>query len=125
MEKSMTIKIDEVEYIRKDSVIEQKPLVHDGLKYAIVRSRDQGVMAGFVKAIEGRQVVLLSARQLWKWNSTFVLVDLAEYGVVNAKDSKFSCESSQEVVVLEACAVIYCTEKSATSIRSVAAVNCA
>jgi hypothetical protein len=36
-------------------------------KYCIVRSHDQGIMAGIVLGIEGRMVRLAEARQLYTW----------------------------------------------------------
>ena len=93
----------------------------EGLRYAIVRSRDQGVMCGFVERIEGRQVTLLMARQMWRWSSKFVLTDAAEHGLTDKWESKFSCEASQPTVMLEACGVLYCTEKAMQSLRAVVA----
>lgn len=122
MSKPEKIKIDDVEYVRADST-RSEPLELNGLKYAIVRSRDQGVMAGFVQAIDGRHVTLLKARQLWRWSSRFVLVDLAEYGPTAKWESKFSCELSQPLEMLEACAIVYCTIEAAQAIRDVKAVE--
>ena len=116
--------IDDVEYIKKSDVrTECEPDETDGLKYAIVRSRQQGVMSGYVLSIEGQSVTLKRARQIWRYDSKFVLVDMAEYGVRNQDECKFSCESSQGVVMLEACGVLYCTKEARSSIRSVEAQN--
>ena len=109
-----------IDYVRADLVPAQ-PFIEDGLRYAIVRSRDQGVMAGFVKSIDGRTVTLVKARQLWKWDSKFVLVDLAEYGVRKAESCRFSCEASQDQLVFYACGITYCTDSAARSIRGVVA----
>ena len=112
-----TIKIDDVTYVREDAV--DAPAQNaEGLRYAIVRSRDQGVMAGFVESVEGRQVTLLRARQLWRWSSRFVLTDLAEFGPTDKWECKFSCEASQPTVMLEACGILYCTEAAASAIRA-------
>lgn len=117
-----TIKIDNTEYVRADLAQKDSDELA-GLRYAIVRSRDQGVMAGYVESIEGRTVTLRRARQLWRYDSRFVLPDLAEYGVRNAENCRFSCEMSQPMVMLEACGVIYCTEVGGKSIRAVPAVE--
>ncbi len=121
--KPETMKIDDVEYVRKDSIQDKEALEEDGLKYAIVRSRNQGVMSGFVKSINGQHVELVKARQLWRWSSKFVLVDMAEYGPTDKWESKFSCESSQPVILLEACGVLYCTLEAAKKIREVKAIE--
>jgi len=120
MSKPKTMMIDEVKYIREDSIKSSSPAINtDGLKYAICRSRNQGVMAGYVKEINGQCVELLSARQLWRWHSKFVLADLAEHGVQDSSRCKFSVEMSQPTLMLECCAVMYTTEFSRKSIASI------
>lgn len=118
MTKLKTITLDGVDYVRKDQIKSTAPDELDGLKYAVVRSRNQGVMSGYVVDISGQVVTLKRARQLWKWNSKFTLVELAESGVNLSDNCKFSEESSQEVIMLEACGVIYCSETGGQSIRS-------
>lgn len=108
--------------MRADS-ISSEPDDLEGLRYAIVRSRNQGVMSGYVVDIQGQTVKLKRARQLWRYDSSFVLPDMAEHGVRNASECKFSAEMSQPMLMLEACGVIYCTQKGGESIRSVGAVN--
>lgn len=113
--------INGVVYVKKSDVTAPVPAELDGLKYAIVRSRDQGVMCGFVKEIggpQGRQVILARARQMWRWSSRFVLTDIAEHGLTDRWERKFSCEASQDTVMLEACGVLYCTEVAMTSLRA-------
>lgn len=122
MSKPDSIKIDDTEYVRKD-VVSGGPDECDGLRYAIVRSRDQGVMSGYVKAIDGRAVTLLKARQLWRWDSKFLLPELAEFGIRKVENCKFSCATSEPVVMLEACGVIYCTATGGASIRDVKATD--
>jgi len=116
MSEPESLMIDNVKYIREDKC-SSKPDILDGLKYAVVRSRDQGVMAGYVESINGQAVVLKKARQIWSYNSKFVLVELAEYGINDPDGCKFSCEASQDVIMLEACGVIYCSKIGADSIR--------
>ena len=116
--KPTTMMIDEVKYVRADSINQPAPEV-DGLKYAIVRSRNQGVMSGFVQCVSGQTVTLLRARQLWKWSSNLTLVDLAESGVRDKDHCKFSIESTQQTVMLEACGILYCTNTSYESIMEV------
>ena len=115
------VEIDGEKYIKESEAY--IPCEYDFLRYAIVRSREQGVMSGYVYSINGRTVILKRARQLWSYDSRFVLPDLAEHGVSDAKKCKFSCEMSRDMVMLEACGVIYCTKKAAESIISVKATN--
>lgn len=121
MSKPETMMIDDVKYIREDSVKRSAPYELNGLKYAIVRSRNQGVMSGYVKAIKGQCVELLSSRQVWRYDSKFVLSDMAEFGVRNAANCRLSCEMSQPMIMLEACGVLYCTDIAGKSIRGVKA----
>ena len=122
MAKIVTLTIDGVdsEYVRADSV-RSEPDELDGLHYAIVRSRDQGVMAGYVVSIDGSAVELKQARQLWRWNSKFALPDLAEYGPTTPDECKFSAPMSQPMTVLSACGVLRCTADAGEALRSVPA----
>jgi nucleoside phosphorylase len=113
-----SITIDGIEYVRADSTHSNTDT--DGLRYAIVRSRDQGVMSGFVRSIDGRAVTLAKARQLWRWKSSFTLVEMASSG--GASDGcRFSAEAAEDVVMLEACGVLYCSGAGVAFLRGVAA----
>ena len=120
MSKPETIKIDEIEYVRKDSV-SSEPLNLDGMDYCIIRSRDQGVMCGYVESINGRTVKVHKARQIWRYDSTFVLPDIAEHGMRDASKAMLSAAMSQPMYFLEACGVLTCTIKSAKELISIKA----
>lgn len=120
MNEPNTIKIDDVEYVRKDAITNTAPDTLDGKPYVIVRSRDQGVMSGYLESVQGQTVTLLRARQLWQWQSKFVLTDLAESGPVES-GCQFSAEMSQPVVMLEACGILHCTATAGAAIRTVPA----
>lgn len=115
MENLDTITLNNTTYVRADQA--KEPAELGGLKYAIVRSRDQGVMCGFIKSIDGRRVTLLRARQMWRWSSRFVLPDIAEHGLTERWERKFSDEMSQPTEMLEACGVLYCTKTAMESLR--------
>tara|TARA_R110002020_G_scaffold38779_7_gene116113 strand:+ start:2225 stop:2602 length:378 start_codon:yes stop_codon:yes gene_type:complete len=114
-----TIIIHGREYVATDSLKNAEPSTVDGLDYAIVRSREQGVMCGYVESIKGRTVTLRQARQVWRYDSTFLLPDIAEKGVRDASGCQFSTAMSQPMVMLEACGVITCTKTGADSLRAV------
>jgi hypothetical protein len=118
MTKPNTITIDDVQYVRADSV-ERQPKTFEGMDYCIVRSREQGVMCGYVESINGRMVKLHQARQIWKYDSTFVLVDIAEHGMRNPDKAMLSVALSQPLVMLEACAVMVCTSKAAEQLINI------
>ena len=117
MSEPKLIEIDGVKYIREGT--NPEPSTVDGLDYAIVRSREQGVMCGYVESIQGRTVTLKQARQIWRYDSTFVLPDIAEHGVRDPAKCKFSTTMSQPLIMLEACGVITCTKDGAYSLRNV------
>lgn len=90
-----------------------------GERPVIVRSRDAGVQFGYLLGYAGREVHLRDARQMWQWKAAKggTLLDCATHGV-NASGSKFSGPVSR-VIVLEACAIIDCTDDCVTSIGGV------
>ena len=121
-EKIETITINNVEYVRADSV-SSEPKTYAGMDYAIIRSREQGVMCGYVKSITRRTVLLQQARQIWRYDSTFVLPDVAEHGMRDPSNAQMSVAMSQPCVMLEACGVLYCTKKAANQLISIEAVK--
>jgi len=120
MIKPNTIKIDDVEYVRADSFQQSDPDVLDGKPYVIVRSRNQGVMSGYLDGYEGQVVRLSRARQLWKWHTGFLLPEMAEQGP-KAGGCMFSCEMTQQAILLEACGILFCTAQAGKAIRAVPA----
>ncbi len=93
----------------------------EGLPYAIVRGGDSGVVCGFAEHVEDRVVRVLDARQMYEWDSTFVLIDLATNGVRNAESCRFSVPNGAPTLVLDACAIIECTPKGAKSLIDITA----
>jgi hypothetical protein len=95
------------------------------MTYCIVRSRDQGVICGYVDKpmdIIGRAVTVNSARQIWAWDSSFVLMDLAENGPHDASKMKMSVALTAQFRMLEACGIYPCADGGA-SLRAVPAVK--
>ena len=127
-EKIEKIKINDVEYIRADLLqvgdgSGTEPLTLDGMNYAIVRSRNQGVMCGFVESIDGQTVKIHQARQIWRYDSTFVLPDIAEHGMRDPSKAMLSVAMSQPCVMGEACGVMYCTADAARQLIAIPAVK--
>lgn len=120
MSKPKTMIIDDVKYIRADSV-PKHPYNVDGMDYVIVRSREQGVMCGYLKSINRRTVTLYQARQIWKYDSSFVLPDIAEKGMRNPDNAMLSVAMSQPMIMLEACGVLTCTEMAAKQLIDIPA----
>ncbi len=111
-----TIRINEIEYVRKDSI---QAVDHSGDDYVIVRSRDQGVMCGFLQSIDGRQVVITEARQIWRWEGkALCLPDIAAHGI---RGTARLSVPVPEVTFLEACGVLRCTAVARDSLRTLLA----
>lgn len=89
----------------------------DGLVYCIIRCRDAGVHAGFLKERkEGtREVTLVKSRRLWRWWGK-TLSGLATEGTFKPEDCKFADEIPK-IILLDACEIIPCSEKAMKSIR--------
>ena len=120
-EKIETITINNVEYVRKDSV-RQSAVNTEGLEFCIVRTRDAGVFAGFLKDIDKENGVvscrLTNSIRLWRWSGAASISQLSQEGVKNPNDCKFGMvEPEKEVFgVIE---VSTCSVKAMKNIQSV------
>ena len=112
-----TIRIDEVEYVRKDQMGVPAQSV-DGMEYCIVRTQSAGVFAGYLKSRDGQEGVIANARRLWYWDGAASLSQLAVDGVSKPKNCKFPTEVS-EITVLQIIEILPATEKARKSISGV------
>lgn len=118
MKEPKTIKIDDIEYVRADSIkVEADTL--DGMEYKIVRTYSAGVFAGYLESEEGQTVIMRKARRLWYWDGAASLSQLAEEGVSKPQNCKFPKEVSR-VKLLQAVEILDVTKKAQESIQSVA-----
>lgn len=113
MSKPNTITLDDVEYVRSDTVT---PAGDSEL--VIVRSRDSGVTVGVMESREGRDVKLKEAFRVWSWAGAFTLLQMSRDGVSKPCDCKFSVTVA-EIEILDACEVIPCTAKAAKNLVAV------
>jgi hypothetical protein len=112
------IKIDDVEYVRKDDLEVQQAERLEGMKYVIVRSYNAGVFAGYLKSKKDQEVILKKARRIWYWAGAATLSQLAVDGTSNPTDCKFPCEV-ETIEINQVIEVIDCTEKARQSIQAV------
>ena len=117
-EASNIIKLDDVEYVRKDSVAVPAQQL-DGMKYVVVRTYSAGVHAGYLESKNGKEVVLKQSRRLWYWDGAASLSQLATNGVSKPQNCKFPCEVGR-IELTEAIEIIDATKKAQESIASVA-----
>ena len=117
MKEPKTIKIDEIEYVRKDSlpVLASKL---EGMKYVVVRTYSAGCFAGYLESQKKQEVVLRDARRLWYWSGASSLSQLAMEGVKDPDECKFPCVV-HTIKLLEAIEIIDATEEAKESIDNV------
>lgn len=89
-------------------------------KYVVVRSNGAGVFVGKIHEREGNIVTLSDCRRLWYWSGAASLSQLANDGVKNSKECKFSVVTVKHTIfnVLE---IIEMSEIAIKNIYEVAA----
>ncbi len=88
-------------------------------KYYIVRARDAGVFAGNIKERTGDEVTMENVRQLWYWDGAASLVQMAQSGVTNPRDCKFTV-TIDELTIMGVCEILPCTDIAEKCIKAVA-----
>ena len=112
MSNATSITIDDVVYVRADSVP-----VPTG-DHVMVRSRDAGVFAGRLISRTGAEVELADARRIWRWEGAATLSELAIRGTAKPSSCKFPAPVPS-IVVLGVCEVIPMTDHAVASIAAV------
>lgn len=101
MSKPDSIMIDDVKYLRADSVKEEATQV-DGMKCCIIRSYGAGVFAGYVKEqksdVNGVNVTLINSRRIWYWSGACSLSQIATEGSKNINDCKIAVVVPEQFV---------------------------
>jgi len=114
-----TIKIDDVEYVKKDDIdFLEKAEDLEGMEYKIVRTYSAGVFAGYIESRDGQEVVMREARRLWYWSGASSLSQLANEGVKEPSDCKFPAVVDR-VVLLQAIEILDATKQAKKSIDGV------
>lgn len=116
--KPETITIDDVKYIRADSVVNKAADDFDGMKYVICRTYSAGVFAGYLESRNGQEVVMRNARRLWYWEGAASLSQIAEEGSSKPNSCKFP-QTVDRVELLQAIEILSCTKKAQDFIASV------
>lgn len=117
-EKIETIKFNDVEYVRKDSIISKQAESLDGMKYVIVRTFSAGVFAGYLKCRNGKEVSMVNARRLYQWAGAASLSQMAVDGTNKPTACKFPVEVPN-LELTEAIEILECSEKARLSIKEV------
>ena len=115
MSQPRTIKIDEVEYVRRDD-IEQK----ETGDMSIVRCARAGVFFGRVDSFDSKTLtaIISNARRIWYWSGANSLSQLAIDGPSKPDECKFP-EALSKIEVTEVIEIIPCTKKAIDAINAV------
>ena len=93
MSKPKTIMIDNVKYVREDSV-NNKAVEIDGLECVIVRSYGAGVFYGYLKEkkseLNGVNITLVNSKRIYYWDGACSLTQLAMEGTKASGNCKIS-----------------------------------
>ena len=90
----------------------------EGLKYVVIRSRDAGCHAGYLKKDNETSVELVNSRRLWYWSGANSLSQLAMEGVKSADNCKFAMELPY-IKLINHCEIIQASEVGRVSIQGV------
>lgn len=88
----------------------------DGLKYVVIRSRDAGCHAGYLKKDNETSVELVNSRRLWNWSGAKTLSELSLNGV--SGNCKFGIELPY-IKIINHCEIIHATVTAKDSIEGV------
>lgn len=88
------------------------------LKYVMVRTYSAGVFAGYLKSRNGKEVELINARRIWRWEGASSLSQLAQEGTSKPGECKFPCEV-ESVILTEVIEILSITDKAKKSIADV------
>lgn len=93
-------------------------------RYCILRCREAGVHAGIIEDYDpmSGDARVSQCRRLWRWDSQFTLSELAEIGVRNASNCKFSVPVS-DTTICGVCELLACTDAARESIEGVKNAN--
>ncbi len=112
------LKINGIDYVRKDSLKNEMAKTWNGLKYCIVRTYSAGVFAGYLESRNGQEVVMRNARRIWYWAGAASLSQLAMEGSSKPDGCKFPAPVDK-VELLQAIEILDCSKKAQDNIESV------
>lgn len=108
------------DHFEEEKEVDKEPAEDcEGYPYVIVRSKDAGAFAGYLKNRDDGEVTLLKSRRLWYWDGAASLSQLSVDGVSKPKNCKFPCEIKGEHEIIGVCEIIPCTRKAQKSINKV------
>lgn len=118
MSKPMTMKIDDVEYVRKDSIKADAQTL-DGKPFVIVRSTTASPFFGYLEKEDevNKTVILVNARRIYEWYGAATLSQLAESGTTQPEKCKFPAPI--KVKISNVHEIYYPTEEARKNLEAV------
>lgn len=113
-----SIKLNEIEYVRKDQLTNVMAEKLDGMQYVIIRTYSAGVFSGYLKRRDGKEVELLKARRFFQWAGSATLSQFAMSGTSCPNKCKFP-EEVDSIILTEAIEIIPVTDKAKKTIDEV------
>ena len=115
---STEISINDVIFVRKDSIQQQEAESLDGMPYVIIRTYSAGVFAGYLESREGKEGVIRKSRRIWYWDGAASLSQLAMEGTNAPANCKFACVV-EKMEITEIIEVLHATEAARCNIEGV------
>lgn len=118
------IKIDDVEYVRADSLNQEAPKI-DGLEYKVFRTYSSGVFGGYLVSKENSvghfRCVVRKARRFHYWEKAASLSQLVEEGVKKSHhgNCRFAMELSGDLELPNVIEILSVTAKAKANIDEV------
>ena len=121
MSKPETMMIDDVKYVRADSVKKEAKSL-DGKPFVICRSTSASPYFGYLESdvvqADGKStVILIEARRIYEWYGAAGLQQLAESGTTQPSKCKFT--PKVKVKISNVHEILYCTEESKKCLEAV------
>jgi len=110
-----TIMIDDVKYIREDSIQQIRPADSD---YVLIRGNRSGVFFGNLITKDGQEVLIGNVIRIYFWDGANTLSELSAHGTCKPDECKFLAPIDR-ITVLDAIEIIPCTQKAVDSIKGV------
>lgn len=121
--KPITMMIDDIKYVREDSIKAQKSFAElDGKSFVVCRSTSASPYFGYLESdvvqADGKStVVLIEARRIYEWYGAAGLQQLAESGTSQPTKCKFT--PKVKVKISNVHEILYCTEEAKKSLEAV------
>jgi len=124
MSQPNTIKIDEIEYVRKDSINNYQPAeTFDSMPFVLIRTYSAGVHFGYLakreSTLAGIEVTLKNAKRIWSWEGACSLSQIATDGLKNPKADGNKISVPVLEISLIAIEIIAMTEKAKNNLMQV------